>query len=87
MTHGARWSGRTVLRARAVWARRLPLPCSRCGRPVEPWQRWQVDHLTALADGGWAGEMNQWPAHGSCNERAGNRTAAAHRGRTGRWRL
>ena len=69
---GRGWHGSTVRDARAYWATQLPLPCSKCKRPVVPGQRWQVDHLIPRALGGdLTDRANQWPAHGRCNERAG----------------
>jgi 5-methylcytosine-specific restriction endonuclease McrA len=85
--HRAGWSGRAVTTARQRWERLLPLPCSRCGRPVEADQPWQVDHLQALAVGGGLDGRNQWPAHSGCNARHGTRVRAQLAGRVGRWRL
>ena len=75
------WGGARVTRARAAWALRLPVPCSRCGRDVTPDQAWQLDHLTARAidpAATWT-TGNLWPAHRRCNESAGGRLGARRR--------
>lgn len=43
-------------RRRALFAQRLPLPCSRCGQPVESWHDWHLDHTTPRSKGGTASE-------------------------------
>lgn len=72
----SRWGGRASTSARALWATKLPLPCSKCGRPVLPTQRWHVDHVIPRWAGGALGPENQWPAHGACNEGAGGKRGA-----------
>ncbi len=71
--HGKRWTGNRVVKARARWASLLPLPCTRCGRPVEPGTPWDVDHMVPLSAGGSPGWDNQGPAHRSCNRAHGAR--------------
>lgn len=72
-----RWSGRKVTDARAYWSKRLPLPCRRCRRPVQPSQRWHVGHVQDRSLGGSDARTNQWPEHARCNERAGGQLGAA----------
>ena len=58
------------VRVRAVVAATLPQPCSVCGDLVQPFQRWDLDHLVPLARGGHPLAMsNLGPAHTSCNRR------------------
>lgn len=75
------WGGRKVTEARRAWATRLPVPCSKCGRDVEPDQPWHLDHLDARAiapQRTWD-PANLWPAHKRCNERDGGRMGAQRR--------
>ncbi len=68
-----------VGKLRAYWTARLtagPLPCSKCGRPVTTAMRWHVDHVVPRAMGGASNDVNNtWPAHGRCNESAGQALA------------
>lgn len=65
-------SGYNSRDARKYWTARLPLPCSRCGVVVDGRSPWDVDHVYGLAAGGPANDpQTQWPAHASCNRRAG----------------
>lgn len=77
------WSGHRVKKARAYWRTRLQveaLPCSRCGQPVLLTERWDVDHLVErINDGDLDNRDNQWPAHRSCNRRAGQRISTARK--------
>jgi 5-methylcytosine-specific restriction endonuclease McrA len=73
MAHGRSWNGWDSTKARARWAGMLPLPCTRCGAPVEPGTPFDVDHLVPLSQGGGKGFDNQGPAHRSCNRRHGAR--------------
>lgn len=57
----------------------LPLPCTRCGRTVEPGMLWHVDHLLEQALGGGHDRANLGVAHAGCNMRAGGQLAAARR--------
>ena len=70
------WGGRRSTTARALFAGRLPLPCSRCGRMVMPTQRWDVDHLLPRWAGGTDEPSNLWPAHARCNQADGGRRGA-----------
>src|SRR5262245_4916963 len=56
-------------RRRAWWAARLPVPCVRCGQPVEPTDAWHLDHPVAWVDGGQ--DHDARPAHAACNLAAG----------------
>ena len=71
------WNGNKVRQARTHWLARLPLPCSRCGRPVLPTDQWHVDHIHQRVLGGADGVENQWPAHASCNTSDGGKLGAA----------
>lgn len=67
-----RWSGPRVTRLRALFATRLPAPCTRCPRPVETGQDWDLDHLVSLTEGGAMWDpANIGVAHASCNRSAG----------------
>ena len=70
------WGGQKVTAARAMWAKRLPLPCSKCKRPVTADQAWHVDHVIPRSQGGPEGVENQWPAHARCNTRDGGKAGA-----------
>lgn len=75
------WSGREVMRARAYWRPRLPLPCRRCRRPVfdNPTKRyggWHVGHIIDRALGGTNDLTNTWPEHDHCNMSAGGKLGA-----------
>lgn len=84
MSSNRGWTGAKSRKARAYWFARLQaedLPCSRCGEPVQVLDNWQVDHLTALAEGGDLDDPdNLWPAHASCNARHGQRLSVARKG-------
>lgn len=62
--------------ARRRWATQLPVECHLCGNPVMPWQRWDLDHVIPVVNGGEAGEGV--PTHATCNRRAGQRLAKAN---------
>lgn len=51
--------------------------CGFCGDPVDP-ERFDVDHVVPLAEGGEHSYANSQPAHPACN-RAKGRTIALHR--------
>ena len=56
---------------RAV-AAHLPLPCTVCTDPVQPWQRWHLEHIVPLSKGGARLDpANLGPAHARCNTRKG----------------
>lgn len=74
-----RWAGSVVVKARAYWRPRLPVPCCRCGRPVhhDPRKRaggWHVDHYPIPRS---AGGTETWPAHDLCNTSDGGKVGAA----------
>ena len=74
----ATWSGRTVTKARAYWAGRLPLPCWRCGRTLTRYSKWTVGHLRDRSAGGSVKDpSNQWPECAKCNFSAGGKLGAA----------
>ena len=62
---------------RREYAARLPLPCTECGRPVEPGQVWHVAHLTPAERDGATTRANTGIAHARCNTRAGGKRGAA----------
>lgn len=75
------WNSSRGIKAREAWKLRLPVPCSRCGRDVEPDQEWDLDHLKSRSerpDLTWD-QTNQWPAHASCNRSHGGRLGAKRR--------
>ena len=58
-------------RLRADWAPRVAtgrIPCARCGRRIEPQDRWHLDHSDDRT--GYLG-----PSHERCNTSAGGRAA------------
>ena len=60
---------------RKQWATRLPLDCSVCGHPVQPWQPWHLDHVIPRKHGG--NDSTVWPAHQLCNLQKGDRVFSA----------
>jgi hypothetical protein len=70
-----RGSTRAWRSRRQRWSDRLPVSCSRCGQPVQPWDAWDLDHTTPRALGG--GDDTARPAHATCNRSAGATTADA----------
>lgn len=72
-TRQQRGYGRDHDRLRAQWAARLtssptPIPCARCGHPIDPRTPWDLGHND---------DRTQWtgPEHASCNRAAGGRAA------------
>lgn len=63
--------------ARKYWAARLPLPCLRCGKPVLPEHKWDVDHVVPLSTPGSPANdpNNQWTSHRVCNRGHGQAIA------------
>lgn len=82
MRRKSEWSGDVVRRARArISARGWPQPCCRCGRMVQPHERWQVDHYPISREQGKAlgiplDTLPTAPAHARCNESAGGKRGA-----------
>lgn len=70
---GTKWSGSNVRKSRANWAVQLPVPCSRCGKPVMPGSSWHVDHWPVPRE---MGGTDTWPAHAMCNMSAGGKRGA-----------
>lgn len=76
------WGGGRVTRLRAEVARTLPRPCARCGHPVLPTDRWDLDHLDPRSLGGATWDLaGIAPAHSSCNRRHGAQLGNAARSR------
>jgi len=65
----AKGSTRRWRELRAAWSNRLPVPCVRCGNPVEPGSNWHLDHPVPREAGGRDSEAR--PAHAACNLAAG----------------
>jgi len=78
------WAGRVVTRARRAVAATLPAPCPFCGRMVEPWQSWDVDHARPRSEGGPL-TYGLRAAHASCNRRAGQALATRNRAGLRAW--
>lgn len=77
-----KWSGAVVRNARAYWLPKLPVPCSRCKRPVIHDERkraggWHVGHVIDRWMGGPDDISNTWPEHDHCNMSAGGKVGAA----------
>jgi len=74
---GRRLSAQQWRALRQRWAARLPVPCPRCGKPINPYDSWDLDHVGiphALATGD---DDRVHPAHTTCNRRAGGELATA----------
>lgn len=67
------WSGRRVQHARSIVAAWLPMPCGRCGEPVEPGSEWVVGHKVDRAiDPTLTWVVSNWrPEHRACSDRTG----------------
>lgn len=50
--------------------------CCRCGRPILPGQKWDVDHILPRALGGGEDATNYGAAHAACNRAEGGRRGA-----------
>jgi 5-methylcytosine-specific restriction endonuclease McrA len=63
----------------AVMIRAGGVSCPFCGYPIEPGQRWDVDHAVPVGiDVGMVLDVeNLRPSHARCNRRAGQRLATA----------
>ena len=77
-------------RLRLLFAATLPAECERCGRMVNPGDRWELDHRIPRAEGGaWYDPANLRAVHYACNRldswrlanlsRSGKLTAAPSR--------
>jgi 5-methylcytosine-specific restriction endonuclease McrA len=64
---------------RARLAQLLPLPCTRCGRPVTAGMVWHVDHILERVLGGGHERGNLGVAHARCNMSAGQALAQQRR--------
>lgn len=78
----SKWQGSVATKCRAHWKARLHqegmLPCYRCGKPVTPEMRWDVEHTVRRVDGGNDGDLStQWVSHAACNRADGGRVGAA----------
>ena len=72
---GVAYAGVEQREARARAAAKLPSPCPRCQGIVTSEMVWHADHwpvsrAQARAAGIPLGELDVWPAHKSCNEKA-----------------
>jgi HNH endonuclease len=69
----------THLRQRAAWAALInsgqTVNCYRCHQPIAPGDRFDLDHIVAVSNGGAAGPSQ--PSHRDCNRRHGAQLAAA----------
>lgn len=75
MTKG--WTGGNAQRARTALAKRTqwPTQCGICGRPVNPGDDWQLDHITPIAEApeqAWNPD-NHRITHAKCNATRGSR--------------
>ena len=58
----------TWRRLRVMFAATLPTTCEKCGRVINPGDRWELDHRTPRALGGaWYDPANLRPLHYACN--------------------
>ena len=72
---GVAYAGAEQREARARAAAKLPSPCPRCQGIVTAEMVWHADHwpisrAQARAAGIPLSELDVWPAHKSCNEKA-----------------
>ena len=72
---GVAYAGRVQREARARAAAKLPSPCPRCRGIVTDQMVWHADHWPvsredARAAGIALDELDVWPAHKTCNEKA-----------------
>ena len=73
-------SYRRYRQLRGAVAANLPLACTVCRDMVQPWDRWQLDHITPLSKGGQPLDpANLGPAHARCNMRKGGHKLKAPR--------
>lgn len=42
--------------------------CHLCGQPIQPGQKWDLDHVVAIINGGENAEPNLKPAHRKCHQ-------------------
>lgn len=73
------WSGANVRKARAAMAPRLPAPCGRCGKTVQPDEAWVVGHIKDRAT---HPELTLDPSnwqieHRACSDRTGQAAVIA----------
>lgn len=78
------WGGRRAQQARAHIAITLPRPCTKCGKPVWPWQEWDLDHVLDRKHHPELTWDPRWwaAAHSHCNRSAG--AAMGNRERKGK---
>jgi 5-methylcytosine-specific restriction endonuclease McrA len=66
---------------RRTYAATLPVVCEICGKPVEPWQKWELDHRVPRCQGGaWHNPANLRPLHWACNRGPAKRLAGIRPG-------
>lgn len=75
------WGGARTMALREQIGSELPMPCSKCGRPVHDWQPWDIDHLVPRHVAPWLTweRSNMAPAHARCNRGDGGRIASRRR--------
>lgn len=80
-----RWGGYRAQKLRAAWKPRIEagdVLCYRCGQPILPGTRWDLDHTTAKLHLDSSDMFNPdllHPSHAYCNRRHGQGIAAARR--------
>lgn len=76
LINGRRVTRQEWQRLRDRWQQRLPQPCPRCDRDIQPWDPWDLDHVGVPVALG-ATDVDVRPAHRQCNQRAGGELSQA----------
>jgi len=53
--------------------------CTYCGRAIDPFGRWHIEHMQPKKKGGHTDYENLWPACQACNLKKGGRTPEEYR--------
>lgn len=66
------WSGRAVTQARTLMSKRLPTPCGKCGKIVQPNDKWNVGHIKSRASyPQLTMDQNNWQIeHRECSDKS-----------------
>jgi 5-methylcytosine-specific restriction endonuclease McrA len=66
---------------RRTYAATLPVICEICGKPVQPGDKWQLDHIVPRCQGGaWYAPSNLRVLHAKCNNGPAKRLAGIRPG-------
>lgn len=70
-----KWSTHSP-KLRALILPMLPMPCRRCGRPIQPGDKWHVGHIVPAELGGQPVLSNVAPEHAGCSHSSGGKRGA-----------